>query len=59
MYDTPYRIEAYRNNRHQMVYTIEHSGVGVICEVFVHEYARKIVDGLNKDARHAQANPAD
>ena len=42
-----------------MVYAIQHSGVGVIAEVFSLDYARKVVDALNKDVRDAQASTPD
>ena len=52
--DAPYRIESYRNYEYRMVYAIKHSGVGVVAEVFSLDYARKVVDALNKDVRDAQ-----
>ena len=47
--DTPYRIESYRDLRHHMIYTIVRSGVGLVCEVYNFDYARRIIDGLNRD----------
>jgi hypothetical protein len=57
--DTPYRIESYRDLNHRTVYAIMHSGVGVVAEVFSLCYARKVVDALNNEVRHAQASPPD
>jgi len=54
--DAPYRIESYRDLNHRVVYAVVRSGVGLVCEIYTFDYARRIIDALNRDHQtHTQA----
>jgi hypothetical protein len=47
--DAPYRLETHRDLDYRIVHAVVRSGVGPICEIYNFDYARRIVDGLNRD----------